>query len=135
MWAFIFLIVFGGGIFVGTQIIKRLNSDDLTKLADDYESNLERVREQYRATIKLLEQSNQHSADSIAELERTHADDTQRIGELESTVERLQAPIGESLNEIGGIEDTVQRIKEATSGIGRDVQGLRKEVQRLQTSK
>ena len=133
--AIVCAIIFLGGMYVGTKIIGRLNDNELTELADDYESDLRAVHDEYRETVRLLEQANRYLEESAIERESETVNDKQRISDLEGTVERLQTSTGSAFMEIKGAEETVQRIEEATSGIREDVQGIRKRLQEIQRSK
>ena len=130
----IIALLFLGGMYVGTKIIGRLNDDELAELADDFESELGIIRDEYREQARILKRANQYLKDSIVERNRETEHDKERINNLESTVERLQIATGESLDEIGNIARTIQQIEQAANGIGEDIQGLRKEVQRIQRS-
>lgn len=134
-YTFVIALIFLGGMYAGTKIVSRLNDDELTELADDFEFDLAGVRNEYRKTIGLLKQANKYLEDSAVERKQEADSDKQRINDLEGTVERLQAPIGFAFTEIRGAQDTVQRIEESANGIGEDLEGLRKEVQRIQESK
>jgi len=134
-YAFVIALIFVGGMYAGTKIISRLNDDELAELADNFESDLAGIRDEYRKTIGLLEQANKHLEDSAVEREQEANSDKQRISNLEGTVERLQAPIGFAFTEIKSAQDTVQQIEESTDGIRKDIQSLRSKVQKIQESK
>ena len=130
----IIAILFLGGMYVGTKIVTRLNDDELAELADDFESKLGIVHDEYRKQARLLKRANQYLKDSIVERNRETEHDKERIDNLTGTVERLQIAARASLDETGNITKTIQRIEQATNGIGEDLQGLRNEVQRIQRS-
>ena len=134
-YAFVIALIFVGGMYAGTKLIHHLNDTELTELADDFESDLRIVHEEYRKQAELLECANQYLKDSIVEREGEAEHDKERINSLATTVKRLQVAARKSLDKAGGMEKTIQRIEQATNGIGKDIRGLRKEVQRIQASK
>lgn len=134
-YAFVIALIFVGGMYAGTKIIHRLNDGELAELADDFESDLGRARDEYRKQAELLERANQYLKDSIVEREGEAEHDKGRIDQLATTVERFQVAARESLDETGDIEKTIQRIEESADGIGEDVRDLRSEVQRVQEGK
>lgn len=132
--AFVAALLFLGGMYVGTKIVTRLNDTELTELADDYESKLGRLHEEFGKQRKLLERANQYLEDSIVERDAEIKHDRERIEHLTESTKRIQAAARESLEEAGNIAKTIQRIEQAADGIGEDIQGLRNELQRIQES-
>lgn len=132
---FVAVLIFLGGMYAGTKIVSRLNDDELTELADDFESDLGAVREAFGRQTRLLERANQYLKDSAIERITETEHDRERIGDLESTVERLQSAARASLDEAGDIAETIRRIEQTANGIGEDIQGIRSEVQKIQKGK